>query len=148
MAVAIFAATAAGCSGDSSEDGIDNQSVTDPEAAVVGTCLRFGDEIGETVENLPVTACDVPHTHEIFAIVSSGEDVYPGFEALEETALVECFGAFEEYVGVNPLDSTLFSSWLVPTLDSWNIDNDRDTLCVLGNFDGAPLTEPVRRAAP
>lgn len=147
FALVILAVTAVACRGSSSEDGIDQQPVIDLGQAGVGTCLLFGDDIGETVEDLPVTACDVPHSHEIFAVVSSGEDVYPGFDALEETALVECLGAFEEYVGVNPFDSALFSSWLVPTLDSWNNDEDRETLCVAGNFDGAPLTETVRGSA-
>ena len=144
VALAFLAVTMVACRGGSSEDGIEQQPVIDLGQAAVGTCLSFGDDVGETVEDLPVTACDVSHTHEIFAVVSSGEDVYPGFDALEETALVECLGAFEDYVGVNPFDSTLFSSWLVPTLDSWNSDEDRETLCVAGNFDGAPLTATVR----
>ena len=132
------------CRGSDGEQGIDKQPVIDVGQAGVGTCLRFGDDIDESVTDLPVTACDDPHTHEIFAVVRSSEDVYPGFEALEETALVECLGAFEEYVGVDPFESSLFWSWLVPSLTSWNDNEDRETLCVAGSLDAAPLTSSVK----
>ena len=110
----------------------------------VGSCLRFDADIGAEVTELPVTECTVTHSHEIYAVVVSGDDVYPGFDALEDTALTECLGAFEGYVGVSPFDSTLLYSWLVPTLDSWNREGDKETVCVIGNGDGAPLLESVR----
>lgn len=142
----LLATTAGACRGSDVEEGIDEQEIIDVGQAVVGSCLRFGDDVGETVSKLPVTACDEPHTHEVFAVVNSGEDVYPGFDALEEVALVECLGAFEEYVGVNPFESSLFASWLVPSLDSWNDEDkkDRETICVVGSGDAEPLTDSVK----
>ena len=47
---------------------------------------------------------------------STEKSVYPGFEALEADAQAQCLAAFEPYVGINPFDSDLFVSWLVPTL--------------------------------
>lgn len=68
------------------------------------------------------------------------DDVYPGFEALEQFAQTECLGAFEPYVGVSAFDSALFYSWFVPTLDGWNDADDREIICVLGRHDAALMT--------
>jgi hypothetical protein len=132
------------CSGSDADTAIDKQPVTELGQSGVGTCLQFDDEVGEEVTGLPVTACNVAHSHEIYAVVTSGEAVYPGFDALEETALRVCLGAFEPYIGISPFDSSLIYSWLVPTLDSWDQEEDRETLCVAANFDGLALTESLR----
>lgn len=142
--LAIFIVLTA-CSG-SDGDGIDQQPVTELGQAGVGTCLQFGDDVGAEVTELPVTPCNVPHSHEIFAVVTSGESVYPGFDALEETALTECLGSFEGYVGISPFDSSLIYSWLVPTLNSWNDEEDREIICVAANGNAAPLTQSIRDA--
>ena len=55
--------------------------------------------------DLPVTGCDDPHTHEIYAVLESAADPYPGFDALEDEAQVACLSAFEPYVGISPFDS-------------------------------------------
>ncbi len=109
-----------------------------------GTCLKFDDEVGAEVTELPVVDCDVPHTHEIYAVEDHPADVYPGFSELEEHAQRVCLAAFEPYVGNNPFDSGLFHTWMVPTLDGWNDDEDREILCVLGDHDGAPLERSMR----
>jgi hypothetical protein len=108
------------------------------------TCLFVEGNMEPLVSELPVIDCDVPHTHEIIARVpDTVHEVYPGFAALESLAELECYKAFEPYVGISPFDSNLFISWLVPTLDSWNDDNDRDILCVVGRFDGGQLDASV-----
>lgn len=132
------------CSGSDGDDGIDEQPVIDVGEAGIGTCLSFGDEIGAEVSELPVVDCNLAHTHEIFEVVINGDDLYPGFDALEESALTACLGAFEDYVGVSPFDSSLLYSWLVPTLDSWNREGDRETICVVGAGNGSPLTTSLR----
>ena len=35
-------------------------------------------------------------------------------------------------------------TWLVPTLGSWNDEDDREILCVLMNRDGSPLVGSMR----
>jgi hypothetical protein len=136
--------TLTACSGSGDGTGIDQQPVTDLGQAGVGTCLQFDDEVGAEVTELPVIACNDQHSHEIYAVVTSGEPLYPGFDALEETALTECLGAFEPYIGISPFDSDLIYSWLVPTLNSWDQEDDRETLCVVANLDGGSLTGSVR----
>lgn len=130
----------ASCSGDD-----DNRAdVIDIGASAVGTCLDFDADVGAEVTELPTIDCAEPHSHEIFAVVVSDETVYPGFEALETTAQAKCLGQFEEYVGISAFDSALFSSWLVPTLTSWDREDDREIICVIGDGAGAPLVGSVR----
>lgn len=144
-AVALTAVLLLGaCTGSDNADGIDEQPVIDVGDGGIGTCLSFGDEIGQEVTELPVVDCTLPHTHEIFEVVVNGDDLYPGFDALEDAALTACLGAFEDYIGVSPFDSSLTYSWLVPTLDSWDREDDRETICVVGAGNGSPLTQSLR----
>lgn len=111
-----------------------------------GTCLDFDTEVGAEVTELPTIDCSEPHSHEIFAVVVSDATVYPGLEALETTAQAKCLGEFEDFVGISVFDSTLFYSWLVPTLNSWDREDDREIICVVGNATGAPLVGSVRKS--
>jgi len=132
----------AACSG-----GDDGEAVIDLTDSEIGTCLDFGDSIDEEITVLPVVPCGEPHTHEIYAIEFSEAATYPGFEALEADAQAKCLGAFEDYVGVSAFDSELFFSWLVPTLNSWDRDDDRQIVCVIGEGNGAPLVGTVENIA-
>lgn len=141
--------------------GVDNdgeRSVVNVAPRGPGTCLDFGDEVGAEVTELPVVECAEPHSHEIFSVVISqpcrgvpsnqcSEDVYPGFDALEAEAQARCLGEFESYVGISAFDSELFYSWLVPTLTSWDQDDDREIICVVGEDNAAPLVGSVRGVA-
>jgi hypothetical protein len=110
-----------------------------------GTCLKVPDSLGDTVTKLPVVDCAVPHTHEIFAVVpDTDSDVFPGDEALNAFAERSCTGQFEPYVGVSLFDSSLLMTWLVPTLGSWNDHQDTNVLCVLADFQAAPLTGSMK----
>ena len=103
--------------------------------------------MGPEVTELPVVPCEDPHTHEIYSLpVVEDEDVYPGLEALEEFGLTECLAAFEGYVGISAFDSALFYSWIVPTLTSWDQEDDRQVICVIGNANGAPLVGSVQNS--
>jgi len=129
----------AACGGDD-----DGEPVIDLGASAIGTCLDFGDTVGADIERLPVVPCEEQHTHEIFAVVNSAEETYPGFEALEAEAQAVCLQPFEQYVGVSAFDSDLFYSWLVPTLTSWEQDDDTEIVCVVGEDNAAPLVGSVR----
>lgn len=96
---------------------------------------------------MPYIACTESHTHEIYAVKEYDENaVYPGFDQLEDEARLACLSAFDAYVGRSAFDSSLFYSWLVPTLDGWNNKDikDRTTLCVLGAGDGSRLTQSAK----
>jgi hypothetical protein len=158
VAFAAAAFLVVACSGD------DDPAATDLGQDAVGWCLDIADDVGAEITDLPRVNCGEPHTHEVFAIVDwntaasreelgvSDTGAYPGFEALESVAQVECLKEFEPYVGISPFDSNLFYSWMVPTLASWedtDIGNrgDREIICVVGSADGAGLTESVRGSA-
>lgn len=112
-----------------------------------GTCMMVSDTFPPEVEELPVIDCAHPHSHEIYATVEYDEgDVYPGLSELETFAQTACLTEFDTFVGISAFDSTLSYSWLVPTLDGWNEEDDRDILCVLQDAEGAGLDRTMRDA--
>jgi hypothetical protein len=99
-------------------------------------CLLITEDLPDEVETLPVIDCAVPHTHEIYStVVYTESDVYPGEEALSSFAQVDCLSEFEKFVGISAFDSSLSYTWIVPSLDGWNKDDDRKVLCILTNRD-------------
>ena len=138
-----------GCSGDEVDP-------TQPEPSTalnvtdnaVGRCLRFETDQSSEVFDLPYIACTQPHTHQIFHVFADDRDVYPGFDALESAARVECLDAFDEFVGRSPFDSALFYTWLLPSFDSWNDAEraDKEIICLLGRRDGGLLEVSVEGA--
>ena len=143
----VVAALAAvvGCSDDGDGSGVDEQPVLEVETDTgEGVCMQVDDTLPAEVETLPVVPCEQQHSHEIYATIESPEEVWPGVEELGEFAEVECLEVFEVYVGTSAFDSSLSYSWLVPSLESWNEEEDRNILCVLGNRDGSPLVGSMR----
>ena len=144
-AVAILAAC--------SDDDADPNEPSDEPVLEVATntgepvCMQVTEDLPPEVEQLPIIDCDVPHTHEIYATPELDENaVFPGLDALNEFAQVECLEAFEPFVGTSPFDSSLSYTWLVPTLGSWNEKDDREVLCVLADRGGAELVGSQRGA--
>lgn len=136
----------AGCSDDGDDTATTEVPVLEAGAGLVGTCLAFPADVGAEISSFPAVDCAESHTHEVFAVVTSAESNYPGFEALEAEAQVACLAEFEPYVGINPFDSELFYEWIVPTLDSWDRSDDRQIVCVAGNHNGAPLAGSIKNA--
>jgi len=143
-AICVLALLVSGCSDDGGDSGT---PVLDLSETGPGTCLDVPDQLGETVTKLPVIDCAKEHTHEIYAVVPYDDsDVFPGDEALNAFAERSCVGAFEPYVEISVFDSSLLMTWLVPTLSSWNDEDDKDVLCVLADFQAAPLKGSMRGA--
>jgi len=124
------------CSDDTDPDAPKTEGVLEVDT---GQCLLVDEALGAEVSKLPVIECDKPHSHEIFATVENTTEVYPGLTALETFAERECYGDFEGFVGISPFDSSLFITWMVPSLDGWNDEDDRTVLCILGRKDGGQL---------
>lgn len=142
LALAVMALAA--CSGGGVERG--DEGITDGGDLSVfelqpGDCLYPPEAIDENVDELPVVPCNEVHTHEVFAVWEAGDpeafaaadeldiDVYPGEAALDAWAERACIAAFPTFVGGGYFDADLFSTYLLPTLDSWG-DGDRDVVCV------------------
>jgi hypothetical protein len=141
---------AVGCSGDDDDDAtnVDERPVLEIETNTADpVCMQVDENLPAEVETLPVVDCADVHTHEIYATIPSPEEVFPGVDALGDFAQVKCLEAFEPFVGTSPFDSVLSYTWLVPTLQSWNDEDDREVLCVLMNRDGSTLTGSMRDAA-
>jgi hypothetical protein len=133
----LLVAAIAGCSDDPDPD---KPGAVDVLDVGTGQCLFVEADLKADVSTLPTIDCTKPHTHEIYSTVADTEsDVFPGMAELEDFAERECYGDFEEYVGISPFDSTLFVTWIVPSLAGWNDEDDRDVLCVLGPRDGSQL---------
>ena len=125
------------CSDDPDPDGPQSKGVDDVGA---GQCLQVDETLDAEVSDLPVIDCTKPHTHEIFHTVEDDEsDVYPGLSSLELFAQKECYSEFEGFVGISPFDSDLYITWIVPSLDGWNDEDDREVLCVLARRDDGQL---------
>lgn len=146
MLVAALVLVATACdNGDDDAGKAHSEDVLDVDpGAEQAVCLQVTDDLPAEVTKLPVIDCAEPHTHEVYATVVSSESVYPGVDALGSFAQVKCLSAFEDFVGISAFDSDLSYSWLVPTLKSWNDDDDRDVLCVLARRDGSPLVGSMR----
>ena len=146
-AVLLLLVTAACNDDDDANPDVDEQPVLEVDTSTAEpVCMQVDEAFPPEVERLPIIDCTKPHSHEIYATVKSEADVFPGVEALGDTAQVECLEAFEPFVGASPFDSVLSYTWLVPTLGSWNDEDDREILCVLMHRDGSPMVGTMRGA--
>jgi hypothetical protein len=146
-AFVVLVLAVAACSDDEADpDEPTNEPVLDvTTGAGEPVCMLVTENLPPEVEELPIIGCDVPHTHEIYAtIVYDEKDVYPGVEELSTFAELRCLQAFEPFVGRSAFDSQLSYTWLVPSLEGWNNEDDDEVLCVLTERDGAELTSSMR----
>ena len=117
-----------------------------------GQCIvddAVADWPGIEVQTTSVAPCETEHQAEVFALieVEGGEDApFPGAEALAAQAEDECQAQFNEYVGIDFVDSRLDIIHLAPTATSWE-QGDRQIVCTLFDIDGAPLTGSVQGQA-
>jgi hypothetical protein len=95
------------------------------------------------METLPVVPCDEPHEGEVYALVELDDlDAYPGERELSDRAEMECLARFAGYVGVELADSTLFTTYMIPSIRGWQDDDDRTVVCLTVSA-GGPLTRSV-----
>jgi hypothetical protein len=160
VAAALAVGVLAGC-GDSDDESVEsgdveNVPVLDVDPADGPTCLDLPEDQGEEVEELPLVDCEQAHTHEIFAkleyvppdsTTGTTSDLYPGKDAIERFAEGACLREFEPFVGISFFDSELYYSWIVPSLEGWNDEDDRDVLCVISRFDGSTMEGSARGLA-
>lgn len=140
LAVALLAiASSSGCGGgDDAERGTDGR-VTEPGDVSVyelltGDCLSPPEEVQAGIEQVRVVPCAEPHTQEVFATIEyelpEDDDDFPGDDEIDAFAQGACLDPFTDYVGVDYIDSSLFITYLLPTVRSWNEENDREIVCI------------------
>lgn len=152
IAVVLIALLLVGACGD---DLANDESTRDGEGDVVeggdvgALSLQVGDCIDSTIEGpvdaLPVVPCDQSHDAEVFAVFDMPDGDFPGPEAVQAAFESGCPGdRFEEYVGIDDVQSQYGVSAITPTETTWESLDDREIVCLAESDDGSLLTESVR----
>jgi len=100
----------------------------------VGDCLAPEPDLTGEISEIPVVPCDQAHAQEVFATVEHPADAYPGAGAVAAWADGACMTELQDDLGYG-LEDGLFISYLLPTFDGWNTDDDRNVVCVLVSPD-------------
>ena len=108
-----------------------------------GTCVVTPTQIKAQLSTLKAVPCKEPHTEEVYALVvdHSGQ-TYPGTAALQTFANGACLQRYAGYVGVDYRDSSLFFTYLLPSVRSWAA-GDHTVDCVISTT-GQTLTRSVK----
>lgn len=140
LLLALAATLGAGCGGDDgAERGDDGRVVEAGDVSVFellqGDCLSPPEEVQAGLEDVTVVPCAEPHTQEIFEIIEyepaeEGDDDFPGDDELDDFAQAACLDPFSDYVDIDYVDSSLFITYLLPTVRSWNEEGDREVVCI------------------
>jgi hypothetical protein len=153
IALMVAAGLLAGCSLFGSDSG-DSKSAS-VFSVEVGQCFQAPSKVQAELSSLTRTACTKPHTREAYAILTyapvdpasgsstAGASAYPGSDALSTFAKGACAQRFRSYVGVDYLDSSLFFTYLFPSVRSWEQDDDRKVVCFV-TTTGGELTSSVK----
>lgn len=122
------------------------QASRDPDAVVTeaGEDSAFNVKVGDCMEQPPdgefdsvtVVPCSDPHDSEIFFEFRLSGSTYPGDAAVEAEATEKCDQQFEVFVGLPWDDSVLNWSYIQPTKDSWEQQNDRIVQCLIFDEEG------------
>lgn len=95
-----------------------------------GDCLLPPKELDKEIDKINVVPCNDAHTQEVYGSVKHTADAFPGVGALSQFADSKCVGELQTKLGVSP-SAGYYVSYLLPSFDSWNKDNDRSVTCVL-----------------
>ena len=140
--IAAVALTSAAALGACSGGGIDRDSkgrITEAGELSVydlhaGDCLNPPDRVKDELLKVGVVPCSALHTQEVVALREIDASDYPGDDAVRQEAEKLCVQPFAEYIGVDYVDSSLFLTYLLPSLRSWE-DGDKDVTCIAQVID-------------
>ncbi|MBQ1082686.1 MULTISPECIES: septum formation family protein [unclassified Nocardiopsis] len=101
---------------------------------------------GGEVDSVPVVDCSEPHDAEVFHAEDLPDGDYPGDGSVSESVDEICTGsAFAEFVGVDFVESEIYVGGFSPTVESWDLIDDREILCYVMS-DGGAITESLEGA--
>ena len=116
----------------------------------VGDCFLAPEKITVQLTDLSKVDCATPHQQESYALpvyTDPGTDktptTFPGDAALKSFADGSCAQEFQDYVGVDYRDSSLFFTYLVPSARSWEQNEDHTVICFV-TTTGQTLTSSVQ----
>ncbi|MDZ7677564.1 MAG: septum formation family protein [Acidimicrobiales bacterium] len=135
LALAALVLMAAACSNDEPDRDEDGRLTSAGDLSVFdlveGDCVVLDESLEAANETLPVVPCDQPHQGEVYALVDVDDiDAYPGERELSDRAELECISRFADYVGVDLADSTLYYTYMIPSIRGWQEDDDRTVVCM------------------
>lgn len=111
----------------------------------VGDCTN--DDLSGAVGEVDTVDCAESHTAEVFAIFDIEGDDFPGTSEIQAQANEGCNGRrFEDYVGTPYTQSEIYSTYLVPTEETWNEADDRTVICLAVTQDGSATEGSVKDA--
>lgn len=157
IAVAVLAALGllgAGCA----STGDDDATTRDESGEIVGEGeigafrIKVGDCLGaidggsqiETAQGVP---CTGEHQYEVYHSFDIPDGDFPGDSAVSTSAQDGCLAEFETFVGIAYEESIYGFTSLLPTEESWDRLDDREVLCLIGNFDGTPKSGSAQGSA-
>lgn len=139
LAVA-FGAVAAGCSLIGGSSGVAQVSVFH---LTVGQCLVPPKKVQASLSTVEVVPCSTPHPQQVYALVKDhGGSAYPASAKLDAFANAACLDRFANFVGVSYRQSSLYFTYLLPSVGSW-AEGDRTIVCVAETV-GHPLTRSLK----
>lgn len=116
-----------------------------------GECFSQFDEVTEQGRSVVTTRvdCNQPHQAEVYALLqypAPHPALFPGDEAIREWAIVNCYDAFEPYVGAPYELSSLEIGVFVPTAENFEdaVARYRGVHCWVHRDDGGELDTSVR----
>jgi hypothetical protein len=115
----------------------------------VGQCFATPEKPQTEITDLQAVPCDGPHRQEAYASLAYQQpagvqgDAYPGDALLANYANAACAEAFQPYVGVSYLNSSLYFTFLVPSARGWQESDDRAVIC-FATTTGEELTASVK----
>ncbi|MGF1595313.1 MAG: septum formation family protein [Acidimicrobiales bacterium] len=104
----------------------------------LGDCLVGLD--GDAVESTRGVPCDQPHEFEVYFAFNLPDGDFPGDTAAGDHGNQRCYDVFSAFVGVSYEESIYGYTSLVPSQESWEQVDDREVLCLVGNYDGTRKT--------
>jgi len=111
----------------------------------VGDCTN--DDLTGEVADVETVDCDESHVAEVYAVFDLEGRDFPGDAETASQAEDGCNGPrFEDYVGIPYNQSTLYTTFLTPTEESWNDADDRTVICFAVTEDRSPTTGSVEGA--
>lgn len=118
---------------------------------VAANDLEVGDctdqDLSGAVGEVDTVDCEESHTAEVFAVFDVEGDDFPGTAEISAEAAEGCNGdRFEDYVGVPYEESEIYTTYLVPTEETWNEADDRTIICFAITEDGSPTEGSVEGA--
>ncbi|MEM7323082.1 MAG: DUF2510 domain-containing protein [Actinomycetota bacterium] len=124
---------------------IRSQDRTSVDAIAEGQCFADFDQFEATEIRSSVTVADCGEAHalEVFDVTDTpylSFSEYPGEQVITDLAFRHCLDGFQGFVGITYEESALDVWALYPTEGSWNLNDDREVVCMVGAFDQSLTT--------